>query len=293
MSDDTTVEVWRPLGFEGEDATHYEALHEGLPEWMTASFWDWVRARFTRYEGATFNSQGVARFNTTLLREAERVCRFNVGFRGYKVSEGVASVSSVVRAKGFELRLADFLLSKAPTSGDGLEVVLKQSGSAWKVGERAGKAGLVRRVPEGVQVAADTTMQTAGHAGQRLASAWEAAFGVDPDPSKAYGLAIKAVEDAAAPVVSPTNLRATLGTISNTVRDQGNWSLPFDRDDQDYPSGTTLLAMMKTLWVGQTDRHGGTPGNHSPITQEAAEAAVMLAVPLVQWFTSGAAQQRP
>lgn len=48
-----------------------------------------------------------------------------------------------------------------------------------------------------------------------------------------------------------------------------------------------LVAMLRLLWQGQTDRHGGSTPT-IPVTAEAAEAAVHLAVTLVQWFQSGA-----
>jgi len=135
-------------------------------------------------------------------------------------------------------------------------------------------------------------MIRSGHAGVRLAQAWAAAFGVDPDPSKAYSLAIKAVEDAAASLVTPTDRLATLGKISGVVRDQGEWSLPTTREDADFPSGQLLHAMMRALWTGQSDRHGGDPDGHIPMTQDAAEVAVLMAVPLVQWFSSGQVARR-
>ena len=50
--------------------------------------------------------------------------------------------------------------------------------------------------------------------------------------------------------------------------------------------------MMRALWAGQTDRHGGDSDPALVITQEVAETAVLLAVPLVQWFTSGAVARR-
>jgi hypothetical protein len=50
--------------------------------------------------------------------------------------------------------------------------------------------------------------------------------------------------------------------------------------------------MMQALWTGQNDRHAGQSG-YTPSTQAEAEAAVMLAVPLVQWFSSGAIARRP
>ena len=46
---------------------------------------------------------------------------------------------------------------------------------------------------------------------------------------------------------------------------------------------------MELLWKGQIDRHG-TDDASTPlsVSQAEAEAAVHLAVTLVQWFTSGA-----
>jgi hypothetical protein len=45
-----------------------------------------------------------------------------------------------------------------------------------------------------------------------------------------------------------------------------------------------LVAMLRLLWQGQTDRHGGS----TPTIPVTAEAAVHLAVTLVQRFQSGA-----
>jgi hypothetical protein len=45
--------------------------------------------------------------------------------------------------------------------------------------------------------------------------------------------------------------------------------------------------MIALLWEGQRDRHAGGPISQ-PVTQEAAQTAVHLAVTLVQWFSAGA-----
>jgi len=42
-----TDEVWRPLGYESEDADAYDALHDGVPNWMAESFWGWIKAQMT------------------------------------------------------------------------------------------------------------------------------------------------------------------------------------------------------------------------------------------------------
>jgi hypothetical protein len=138
----------------------------------------------------------------------------------------------------------------------------------------------------GVQQAADDTMARAGRAGERLSEAWTALYGVAPDPSRAYSLAVKAVEDAAVPLVSPNDLTATLGKIIGQVNGSGKWSVPVVRENPTGIAMETIVSMMKTLWTGQADRHGGNPDPSLTITQDAAEVAVTLAVALVQFFTA-------
>ena len=45
--------------------------------------------------------------------------------------------------------------------------------------------------------------------------------------------------------------------------------------------------MLRVLYRGQHDRHGGMPVPLPDMTQEEAESAVMLAVTLVGWFATG------
>ena len=75
---------------------------------------------------------------------------------------------------------------------DELERALVEGGSAWKIGGRDGLPGLERRVSEGVQSAAEQAMITPGHAGVRLSEAWHAVYGVNPNPTHAYAMAVKA-----------------------------------------------------------------------------------------------------
>lgn len=172
-----------------------------------------------------------------------------------------------------------------------LELVLRAGGSKWTVGLRDGLAGLELRVPEGVHEAARAAMAMPGNAGVLLSEAWHAAYGINPDPEKAYAKAIKAVEAAAIPVVSSTNAAATLGTVISQLRDQGNWKLGLTREHTTHTTQQVVLGMAQALWTGQNDWHAGQPG-YTPSTPAEAEAAVMLAVPLVQWFSSGAIARR-
>jgi hypothetical protein len=129
-----------------------------------------------------------------------------------------------------------------------------------------------------------------GKAGKRLAEAWEAAFGISPNPSQAYRLAVKAVEAASARVVIPKDPDPSLGKVIGRIMQSGLFRLPHLREE---PNGVTshdvLLYNLKQLWWGQHDRHDGLETSTLPddVTQDEAESAVMLAVTLVGWFETG------
>jgi hypothetical protein len=55
----------------------------------------------------------------------------------------------------------------------------------------------------------------------------------------------------------------------------------------------TVADMLDLVWKGQSDRHG-SPDLTAPISvsQEQAEAAMHLAVTVVQWFTTGVVTTR-
>jgi hypothetical protein len=190
------------------------------------------------------------------------------------------------------LRIADYLLARGG-HGDSaeLEALLERSNSAWRVGTRANAPGLERRVPLGVQVAADAVMQRSQDAGVRLAKAWGELYGVGGTPTEAYRLAVLAVEDAAIPVVSRNNPSATLGTVLKQMEDQKDWRLPMLREDARAETGDTIVAMMRMIWTGQHDRHGGKPARPGNVSQAEAEVAVSAAVALVSWFSSGLVQR--
>jgi len=166
-----------------------------------------------------------------------------------------------------------------------LDQLLLDGGSAWNVADDGN--GLQRRV-EQTAVEALRTASVAMNASPHLNAAWEAAYGRHPDPSRAYSEAIKAVEAASIPTVLPgaQGAKATLGRVIEALdRNRGDWQLAIA--SAGVPSRITpLLGMLRLLWQGQTDRHGGSSPT-VPIAADAAEAAVHLAVTLVQWFESG------
>ncbi|WP_051703291.1 hypothetical protein [Oerskovia turbata] len=190
---------------------------------------------------------------------------------------------------GFMLDLVDALL-EAYGWDDGraqnLVNLLEAANSAYRV--RDDRRGLEERVVPGVrELVAETVNSATGSAGDHLATAWNEAYGRNPDPAKAYSESIKAVEAAFAPLVSPQNAVQTLGTM---IRDIGakpaKWKFVI-ADGKASEGVETILNMMRVLWDGQTSRHGGLNPTRAE-TRDEARAAVHLAATLVQLGASRA-----
>ena len=165
-----------------------------------------------------------------------------------------------------------------------LEELLSSGGSAW----RATPDGLERRVGETLQSVAESTMGRETRPSQHLRDAWQKAWGRNPDASGAYREAIRAVEAAYAPIVSPKNERATLGTI---IADIKNKPLKFRvRMQADGPEENVdrLGGMLQMLWKSQLDRHG-TADEDAPlnVSLEEAQDAAALATTLVHLAQQG------
>jgi hypothetical protein len=286
---DETQEQWLPLGVDGNKVVAFITPWADIPDFFQQSLWNWVDSNLV---ARTLNGYV---FDVELVRLAERKLHTKLPHsEPHNVNSGPDALREHYNRVGTKPLLAfvDFLMSNLPDKHvrlGALEQLLIESGSGWRVGTRAGEPGLVQRLPEGVVVAAEATVQH-GAAGTRLAQAWEAVFGVNPDPSNGYRLAVKAVEDAAIPVVCPNDTTATLGKVIGEVN-AGTWKLPHLREDANSPTHDVLVGMMRTLWVGQHDRHGGPSTVGVPaVTQEEAESAVILAVTLVGWFETGKVQ---
>ena len=117
-----------------------------------------------------------------------------------------------------------------------------------------------------------------------MAEAW----GRSPDASGAYREAVRAVEAAYAPIVSPKNGLATLGSI---IADIKNKPSKFEvRLQEDTPGANVdrLIGVLQMLWKSQLDRHG-TADEAVPLNVSIDEArdAVALATTLVHLAQQG------
>jgi hypothetical protein len=267
---------WVPLSARGdsEKSDAYAALHEGIPPWMRASAIRWVSS--------------VLGGSTNELLRLEQHLHFPINWSSSKGAMG--SVLGEFNENGERaLDILDYCLTVAARSPsawelrEALTVMLAVSGSAWTVGEdAAGRPCLHRRVDETVEQAARDEMAEKGNAARHLHLAWHRVYGRNADPSGAYREAVRAVEAAAKPVVTPNDPMTTLGKMIRAMRDKpSKWV-------SDLGSVSVVADMMSELWTTQLDRHG-TDDESVPLSVSPgqAEAAVHLALTLVHWFRSG------
>jgi len=274
-----------PWRSKNSDPADYEVLVEGVPAYMVEPLRGWIGRAIQRDPGGW-------------ARDFDSAVRNKLELLGTAAQHGGNYILDVALRRPDPLEFVDFLVYHFadedneyydPFLVEHLENLLEYNGSAWRIGIRGDGPGLERRVPEGVALAADEVMSSTNTAGELLAEAWRAAFGRVPDEEEAFEKAIKAVEEAGASVVSPKNAKATLGTMARDIETQGNWALELI-ENPNHPTNDVVAKMVRSLWEGQESRHGGN-GYRKP-TQGEAEAAVLLAVPLVQWFSSGAVKRR-
>jgi hypothetical protein len=134
---------------------------------------------------------------------------------------------------------------------------------------------------------------TAGSASEHLDHAWQHAYGRDPDASRAYDEAVKAVEAASIPVITPNDPKAMLGKVIGTMRSNpGKWRLALSQPARlasgPLDSVDVLIASLDLLWHNHARHAQPDPAPRVPNTQEEAEMAGHLALLLVHVFRSGA-----
>ena len=170
-----------------------------------------------------------------------------------------------------------------------LDQLLSDSGSLFRVA--ADGKGLEERTTETARHAFTRSVSHGGAAADHLRDAWRHAYGRNPNASKAYSDAIKAIESATIPVVSPSNKKATLGTVIGEISsDISRFNFAITNTTQ--PAVETIVQLMRMVWEGQRDRHGSATPRVAP-SLGAARTAVSAAVALVEWFATGAITRSP
>lgn len=270
------------------EASLNDGPYEGVPQHLVSPLQTWVHSVLhvnTGIEEETLAEAVALRLRLTVpprYRAAQYLCSVNEEVLLDVIDEILAVLSMVNRGD--------------PRLIEEVEFILDQGGSAYCVNEQ--QNGLENRVVPAVRDAMGEAISQAasngssGSAAEHLSSAWKAAYGRQPEPVRAYSEAIKAVESAAHSVIQPNHDRATLGTMLGEI---GNARTKFSTAITTPPGKDPIApieVMMRTLWDGQTSRHGKKTAT-VPETLDSARAGVHLAATLVQLFSSGAVVRNP
>jgi hypothetical protein len=288
-----------------------EAPHgpiDGIPPWAVSSVMVFLAPFWTNrglversyHGGASFGDE-----HRDFLREVERNLRVPFDWRHGSQSACNTLMSVMARDNQKMVEVVDFALKhielgygldEAWEAPRALDRALAEAGSVWSVAGDPNGYSLRRRVTEVGDALARQPQSGVGNAASELRTAYDKAYGREPEASAAYRHAIKAVEAAAIPVISPNNASATLGTVIADMRQSpAKWTSVLVRParkigttKEDITSVEVTMALMDQLWHNQTDRH--SPGDNEPtvpITSQQAEWAVHTAALLVQIFRSG------
>ena len=283
--------AWRPLSKRNdpERAVEYDALHEGVPEWLAGPAARWVFDVFRAIPYSDNVDQTLDLLSGALRKPLPTGVNWQdkaITFLGNEVANGDLDVLDAV------VWVTDLHDAYGWRQRDHLEVLLHSHGSAWTIGkDEDGRPCLERRVDETTTAAAKAEMDQGGNAPTHLRRAWHRVYGRNPDAGGAYREAVRAVEAAAKPVITPNDRVATLGKMIIAMEAKpSKWHVVLDGNGRG--SGLAhVVGNCKALWTSQLDRHGTDDETvRLDVSAEEAEAALHLATTLVHWFRTGAVQ---
>lgn len=286
---------WRPLSVRTSDnPTAWDVHHEGVPDHLVRSVMQWISGQVADDEALLWLERHLQL--NSLATETDLDARRLV-LEAALEKDGQLALD-VLDALLFRL----WTVNQAPGVSPGLvehrqiyprnlAAILRDGASVWTVttSERWGLQRVVDTVTKG---AFAEVVATGTDAAALLAKAWAAVFSRVPHYDDGYRYAVLAVESAAANPTTPNDSRPTLGKeVSHIKHTVHRWTVA-GLDAKERQSGETLLNMLQTLWHNH-ERHVGKGGTApQPASQSEAEAALFLAMTLVQWFQRGLAVKR-
>lgn len=150
----------------------------------------------------------------------------------------------------------------------------------------------MERIDPALWVEYEQVTQPDDQASQYMQEAWTLAFGREPNLSDAWGRAIKAIETLLKPIVSPKNNKATIGSMTNELRnspDKWECKLP-DREykangETNVKSGIEVFTDALATIGYQPDRHGSD--QPQDVDEATARSVLFLATTVVGWLRDG------
>ena len=188
------------------------------------------------------------------------------------------------------LDVIDWLLGHGFGHAQPLEHILKSAGHVLRVSPDGNR--LVERIEPTLWNEYEWATQPDDQASQYMQEAWALAFGREPNSSDAWGRVIKAIETLLKPIVSPRDVRATLGKMISALRqspDKWECKLP-DRvynvnGEINSKRGIEVFIDALATIGYQPDRHGGD--QPQDIDEATARSVLFLATTVVGWLRDG------
>lgn len=268
-----------------------DSLVDGVPPYMMGSALDFIKRFTTEHRGRDRRTGdliiGVA---TDRIRAVERYLQIQLPDDPDDEFELQIGLTNYARDETHCLDVIEAMLATCypPNLSQMMQVInpiLLESGSKWIAVDNDGTAVLEERVDATTTEAFNTAVAASNDSSDLLKKAWRYAFGRNPSPSEAYNYAIKAMEAASWPIITPNNNSATLGHILGEMKTHPEkWHTKISEKQTNLGSETVASAM-QLIWEGHTDRHG--TANPVAVTQEAAEQAVFTTVMICDYFNRG------
>lgn len=284
------MSVWRPWDADDDEYEERSLIRELLPSSLYAPVLEWIR---NELRPGSYSYVDMGR-----VHELQTALQIDLRLSGRYVEADDVLRTIAQNGDQFVARVIDFFLSEystddwgnTPDAVDSLKWHFDNAASTADIALQDDVYRLRRRVPEGVEELAEASKQSAPVlAGQHLGKAWSEAYALTPNTSVVMAEAIKAVEAAAHPVITPNAKKVRLGMITQTIKDQPGWTLALPNRDDGHPNHkAVLVGMLETLIIAQADRHGGA----APSVL-VAQGHVQLASTLVQWFSAGVVVRVP
>ena len=255
-------------------------LGEGVPAWLESQIWEWIVDRLSR--GAAGNrlvdTSKLTRLENDLSPSLPDPVRGSVAQLRKSLN-----VDPHLYLSAVEHCLKYNCGSEAPVVA--LKKLLEDGRSLWSPEHTDSGWVLARALPpETATVLANTAVErpTVAHLLSKAAASVSRRVG---DPSSAYYNAVRAVEAALQPIISPNDRQATLGKMIAELRERDG-AFVFILEPRDKQSVARVRGLLELLWTSHHDRHGnGT--DFEPATPGEARAAFGIAILIVDWVNEG------
>lgn len=278
-----TVKPWMPLSVRRNQQSEF-SLIDNVPQFMRHGIKEWIQ------QAINGDNRLVAQMALEL-----RIDELSDNIDNFYPDDAV--IACIQRSgpwdmydESLALDVMDWLLGHGCGHAQSLEHILKSAGHVLRVSPDGNR--LVERIDPALWDEYEQVTQLDDQASQYMQEAWTLAFGREPNLSDAWGRAIKAIETLLKPIVSPKNDKATIGSMTNELRQApGKWEckLP-DRVynvNGEINSKRGIEVFIDTLaTIGyQPDRHGSD--QPQDVDETTARSILFLATTVVGWLRDG------